>query len=674
MKHYQTILVLIVLAALVGIIHAVPHGLGWALAPRGDSSPRTVFLYGADEEHYLVQLGTAYDGVYQPGNRYLFEHARRGDEAGEFALNGINLQGVAMRLSGVAFLRGIVLQRFFMPMVAFLLLASIFFVLFEGRVLPACIFAAATILSPYLLFGHVHFIDRLLYEYIFPHQSGWNELMLNAFLPFARMVNPQFTGLFFLASLVLIILFAVKPRGWVWLLIALPFFWLTYKVYFYFWTALGVFVVAVFVLALVYKKRILWLPLLVLVVAGTAYAGIALPRLLSVAHDEYSGVYTFSISRTPIAGPAVVCAVILGGIYYFLRRRFSPTDTILFIAAIATPIVCMNQQVVTGRVVQPWHYEVFCSPIVLWIALAILWKRAAVPQWLEERFGAWGRRTPAARRIVGAVLALLVPAGIVLYYVFHASWAGSMTSHTIFSLCFYIVLWCMLAGGIVAVYMLLTRRIPSWRYVAIGVVLFVIVGDGCERQIYMALRHMPEHRRRQEYARSLEWLDNTTASGSVVAAPLDIAETLPAYTHNYVYLAKNAVHYRLPHEDREERTAVFFNLMGYGHHAVEDLVRGYPYRYILWGMRYFSRGSYDLYSFGKHRTISGEEIKNFLDIYDRYASQPEAALSVYRLDYILVTKAHLEEHDVPAAVSERFTPAFEDDLAVVYRKNVYKKF
>ncbi|MCX7765749.1 MAG: hypothetical protein N2246_03470 [Candidatus Sumerlaeia bacterium] len=295
MGKYRTVVIIGVLALIVAVLHLFPEYLSYVLAPSTRNTPRLLFLLGADDEHYLVQLCTAYAGKFQPGNRYIYEHRMIDDSLSrKFALNGINGLGVLGKISGLSFPTFINLSRIICPLIAFILLYFLFNSLGTFSKISAGVFSLLTIIAPYLVYGHLHFLNRLILELLLPLKSGWNEQLLNSYLPWARLVNPQFSGLFFLAALWCLINFVKKPAGWRYLLLSLPLLWLNYKFYFYFWSALGALMVLLFILALGFKKRVIWAPLLVVFAVGLLVLRSEIPPLLRLFNDKDAGLFTYA--------------------------------------------------------------------------------------------------------------------------------------------------------------------------------------------------------------------------------------------------------------------------------------------------------------------------------------------------------------------------------------------
>ncbi|MCX7765750.1 MAG: hypothetical protein N2246_03475 [Candidatus Sumerlaeia bacterium] len=364
-------------------------------------------------------------------------------------------------------------------------------------------------------------------------------------------------------------------------------------------------------------------------------------------------------------------------LFWFWRRKFRSEGTIiLLIAFLLTPVVCMNQQIITGRIVQVWHYELFVNPIFLWLVIFLFWQELKPLQFIEEKIASFLLRTGWVRRVLLMLVVIFALAGIILYLKLHLGWSGGFSASVLISLLFYSLLWSIFCGGIgVAIELLAQGKFKYWRRLAIGLILTLAVGDAAERQVYAMLRRLPSYRQQQQFTPALSWLKENTPPDNVVLAPLEIAEILPAYTNKYVYISKNAIHYKLSQSEREQRLATYFFVLGLNQSEVQKLIHHWPYRYILWGLRYFSRASYDLYSFGQQKLISLAEKNNFLTLFTRVKTEPLKNLPPFRLNYILQSHAWLRAHPFPQQIRNHLTVQFADNFAVIYSlsPDVFKK-
>ncbi|MCX7001344.1 MAG: hypothetical protein NT106_13785, partial [Candidatus Sumerlaeota bacterium] len=371
------IILLIICALLVGGIHIFPSIY---VRLRLGSDYRDIFpLQSADEEHYAVQVHAAMNGYYNNANNYLAE-GWGAKSSGFPPFRSHSILGFIGGISGLSIGAYIIAMRFVFPAVGFLLIYTLFLALGVSR-RGALAWAFLNLLAPYLFYGWAEPVSRPVYDVLrkwgFP--LLWHEQYAIASLPWARVVNPQFTGLFFAGAIFCLVKIVRGGRALIWFFPAALLLYINFHFYFYFWSTLGAILAITFLLSILFRNKRALLPLGVLLLLGIAKALPVASRL--IIHPDMSGVnVAYVLSHNPVISPACVGAIILilmGGRYR--RQIFNlPADAVIFFTM---PIVClitMNQQLVTGRIVQPWHYELFTSPLLLSVSLAILLGRMDV--------------------------------------------------------------------------------------------------------------------------------------------------------------------------------------------------------------------------------------------------------------------------------------------------------
>ncbi len=154
--------------------------------------------------------------------------------------------------------------------------------------------------------------------------------------------------------------------------------------YFYLWTAALVWLFAVFAFAIIFSvddRRTIVRGSLI--VTGIAVAAIApYLYLLSLRSRNSDEVQLLAFTREPdFTAPTIVVAIIslvAAALLHYLRRIDGRSLPALFaFAFLAVPLFVLNQQVITGRSLQPVHYEIFIANycvlagvvIILWLAL-----------------------------------------------------------------------------------------------------------------------------------------------------------------------------------------------------------------------------------------------------------------------------------------------------------------
>ena len=156
--------------------------------------------------------------------------------------------------------------------------------------------------------------------------------------------------------------------------------------YFYIWTTALAFFGCIVLVWLIERPASLKLDLKALSVLGTAWVAVLLPYayLLSKRSDTMDNVQLLVHTRMPDLNRMpewIALATLFLLVFGMVRKIFSIKDpAVLFALAITiVPFAIFNQQVVTGRSLQPIHYQVFIgnyvSMMALVVVLGLLWKR-----------------------------------------------------------------------------------------------------------------------------------------------------------------------------------------------------------------------------------------------------------------------------------------------------------
>lgn len=162
---------------------------------------------------------------------------------------------------------------------------------------------------------------------------------------------------------------------------------LTYS-YFYLWTTAAAWLLCFAALLLIAKPPDWKRDLKSLGFTGALGLLVLLPYALLLSHraTTMDSVQLLTLSRKPdfFRPPAIIGMVVLAMLIYAVRRgRLELKNRLtLFTAAFAlTPFVVFNQQIITGRSLQPIHYEVFIVNYVAAFSLVLtatmLWRTAA---------------------------------------------------------------------------------------------------------------------------------------------------------------------------------------------------------------------------------------------------------------------------------------------------------
>ncbi len=217
------------------------------------------------------------------------------------------------------------------------------------------------------------------------------------YFPFLRRYVPAlpFPFFFIFCALVWRALGGEKESAyWRWALAAGAVFTLLVFSYFYLWTAAAAWLACLAALCLIarpeeYRKA--FKPLGIIAVLAIA-ALVPYFLLLSNRAPTMDTVQLLALSHAPdfsrssIKLGLIVCATL---IYAAWRRSINwRTRPVLFAASFAlTPLIVFNQQVITGRSLQPLHYELYITKYMALLALALaIWltlrgrSRASAPR------------------------------------------------------------------------------------------------------------------------------------------------------------------------------------------------------------------------------------------------------------------------------------------------------
>ena len=173
--------------------------------------------------------------------------------------------------------------------------------------------------------------------------------------------------------------------------------------YLYLWTGAAAWLACVGLLWLCFRPSDRWRCLAVLTTIGALTAIALVPYAYLVSHravtlDEQQTLV--STHRPDLFSiPAIVGAVILVALVAAVRRkRIAWSEPrVLFAASLALlPLIVFNQQIVTGKMMQPYHYEAFVVNYAVVVGAVLtaglLWKPmpARVLVWIAALSFSWG--------------------------------------------------------------------------------------------------------------------------------------------------------------------------------------------------------------------------------------------------------------------------------------------
>lgn len=148
--------------------------------------------------------------------------------------------------------------------------------------------------------------------------------------------------------------------------------------YFYLWTAAAAWFVGVVCLWLVLRPRDRRRSMrVILIVSATVIPALGLfGYLLSRLPTTLDRPSALTLSHQPdlLRAPEIIGALLLGSLILGVRlNKFSRQDTrVIFAASLAlVPFLVFNQQIITGRSIQPYHYEVYIANYLVLVGLVV---------------------------------------------------------------------------------------------------------------------------------------------------------------------------------------------------------------------------------------------------------------------------------------------------------------
>ncbi len=199
------------------------------------------------------------------------------------------------------------------------------------------------------------------------------------FFPFLRRYQPGFAfPLFFLFCLFLWRAFTAEKNKMAMIYTIISGLTLVVLVfsYFFLWTAALAWFACLTILWLAARKEDRSTTIIkagIIVLFGIS-AIIPYFLLLSNRTPNTDSIQLLNYTRIPnlFEVPEIIGFLIAGGIFYLIRHgklKLDSPDVLFTLSITLTPILLFNQQVVTGRSLQPVHYEVFVANYLLLTAL-----------------------------------------------------------------------------------------------------------------------------------------------------------------------------------------------------------------------------------------------------------------------------------------------------------------
>jgi len=622
-----------ILAAAVAAIVVSPVLRFRALA--GDRYDGVMFLGASDAEFYVAMLRRVIEGSYGSANDLLHEWRGVAGPGGEW---------LALRLLAVPFrVFGGDLHAY---VVAATSVCAAIQYLFFAEIARALRLREAAALATGLVCCLVPFVWSFEGAELWLLRPGRVPF---EFLPLYRPVNPSLTSICLWTAL----LAALRLLGratWVWTAVLGLCAAASWSLYAPLFPLVGGIAAAACVGCLLRGDR---RHAYALAAAGLAIAAWRVPSLVSrMAGDaETEANLRANLLAIPSRAPILtgnvltLAAVAAVAVASHVRQRLAAP--VLFVATVpaALLLVAFNQQLVTGRIYQPFHFDWFYAPAFLWLALAALAPRA------EEPLARLGTRLADAttwRRVcagfgVAAVLVLAVSFGGSLGAAVLRA-ARVIRGETIAQPALLAAAGLGVLGASFA--SLAAARAGALRGLAIAACVAAgaaALASGWAIQDRGLDSRTESHLRWQASAPALRWIGEHAREDDVVLAPDgEVARLVVSYTGRNLLIASEAQFFagKPPEDEWRRRWLVLLATCGIDRARLErELLDGGRWHHELFKWRAFGRlqGRVRLLVSGATpEPLDPRELTRVLEEFDRIrAMPPRERLGLFRVDYVL---------------------------------------
>lgn len=355
-KVNKNIFILVVLI-LVGALHVYPD-LKFIFR-QGDSFKGVPYLAGNDETVYLSKLSAViYRGDLRLTNPGTYEH-----QGGPMFLPSLAeiIEGLLGRSLSLAPWQTDILATFLFPAIICLLLYFLSLQL-SGSFKFSLLSALAAMLAYYWLTSNIGAIFSLSTDY------------LNPALIFSRPISPQFHFIPFLITLYLIYRSIFKDSSYFIAILAGIFSGLLFYTSLYYWTFVFSGLALMFVIDCSRGKRerfkrYLLIALTALVISIPFWASYLMVNQLPYFDEIFKrmgGIYTHAADI-----PLIETGFLL---FLIFMRFFVPGEKeqlYYMISFVGGGLICLNQQVITGKTIQPEHWRLLNNKIFIILSIFV---------------------------------------------------------------------------------------------------------------------------------------------------------------------------------------------------------------------------------------------------------------------------------------------------------------
>ncbi|MFA5841401.1 MAG: hypothetical protein WC835_00330 [Candidatus Paceibacterota bacterium] len=365
-KIIQEYRFVLLLAVFCGAVYVAPH-LFFKIT-LGNSFHGIELTPRDAETHYLSMLNEVKQGYLTHSSTYLYEYKDSKVSPIEYSET---FYGTIIKLFNLGAPGFYLFCEFFFPVVIFLL--WYYFSLLVTKNKRSAILSALFLMFGTYILSNVSIIKQ--FDILF-----WKTANI-PLLAYGRIINPLLTFPFFFAGLIFAYkLFSENTKKMaVFSGIALG---IMFYVYFYFWT----YFLALSFLMLVFgvsKKE--WqlvknisLSISISLLIGSYFIVSMIKTVVSSVGVQSGGSlspYVFALSHNPSLPSLVVLGVALFSFFIYLRRRkgipLERGDAFIFLL-LSTAVVVVNQQIITGRSVEPGHFHWYANVPVFFLTVSYI--------------------------------------------------------------------------------------------------------------------------------------------------------------------------------------------------------------------------------------------------------------------------------------------------------------
>lgn len=628
-------------ALLVLSLYGLPHALYYFELPE----PGWMAYSGPpDEEFYLTLVEEVYRGGTAASGADLvspFLGGYNGPPGSPLPAFTIYLAGWFQRILQLSPKTLVTLLDLVLPLATFYLIFALARRI--GLGLKSSLLASFIAVStPFIFFGEPAIPSRI---FLLPKGR-----IFDFYLPLSRVINPQMGILFFIGALALWVGVGSRHASPLQTIGCLALSALCMASNLYMGTALIAFWGSELLVEVFSRRR--WGNI---ATSALACATTSAPLVLQWREVErlikiFPNMYLLDLlgSRLPLVTKGEIVAIALLSLHILLRRRSlydNYRDRFVVLSVLAY-IASLNQQIVTGRMVNSWHYEYYVFNFILPIIVA-----AVVAEWRESKsFPAVDlilgrRRLSAIFFFVGLLILIVGFAGGGRIYPL-APYGVKEVAQMFKVICVIIGALCLFSGCI-----LFFGRKGS---IGPGPLLFILLmvfsfGDGMVEQLFgYEVTKNWQIKMEKEYKSPFQWMNFHLTSSNVFLGfpfptrsfPSDVTSYIPIYTGQKVFLSSASTMYPIPGlQDSRKRQLIIFALMGMN--EGEFLANVIENKGIFHGL-FFRKSNYEnrsvkamLFDAGRIPPLTHQELLDTLRQYEYYRKHSiEELFRLERIDYL----------------------------------------